>query len=479
MNTVANPESMAIVLRLLILWALPGFLLFAASAQARPVPDGFSELTKRLSPAVVNISTSQNVDIPDNIPAFPEGSPLERFNDFFGRRNNSGRISKSLGSGFVIDADGHIVTNNHVIENSDLIEVVFPNGDTYDARILGRDPSTDLALLKIEAGGDLPSVEWGDSDSASVGDWVMAIGNPFGYGGSVTAGIVSARNRQINHGAYDDFIQTDVAINRGNSGGPLFDMGGRVIGVNTAILSPTGGSVGISFSIPSDLAQSVISQLREYGETRRGTLGVNVQEVDKNLAKSYRINKPKGAIITRVLKGSPADRAGLRKGDLILKVGDQDVPNQRVLFRAIAESEIGAEVTLTIVRKGKPVKIPVTIERLEEDVTKEDLKAAKNKPGEADRAAMGISIEALTEETRRKFKIRSEIQGVRVVKVDARSQAAGKILEGDIIEEIAFKPVTNPDEFEEAINAAGVFNRPVTILVNRGGNYLFYSMYVS
>ena len=455
------------------------FAALPAQAQGRGVPDGFSELAERLSPAVVNISTAQSVEISDDVPAFPEGSPLERFNDFFGRRNNSGRIAKSLGSGFVIDKAGYIVTNNHVIEGSDVIEVVFPDGDTFEAELLGRDPSTDLALLKIDAGRDLPFVPFGDSDAAEVGDWVMAIGNPFGYGGSVAAGIISARNRNINHGAYDDFIQTDVAINRGNSGGPLFNMDGEVIGVNTAIISPTGGSVGISFSISADLAESVIGQLRQYGETRRGRLGVNVQAVDANLAESYRLDRPKGAIVTRVSDGSPADKAGLKVGDLILKVGDIDVPNQRMLYRIIAETEIDKTVNLHIVRKRKRMDIPVTIERLKEDVTKADLENKDEAEQPFDSVALGISVEALSDATRREHKIKSEIQGVRVVKVDKRSEAAGKLLEGDIIEEIAFEAIDSPESFEEAVTAAREYNRPITILVNRGGNYLFYSLNVS
>ena len=316
--------------------SLGALFLSSTSLSAQSVPDSFAKLTKQLSPSVVNISTAQNVEVTDDVPAFPKGSPLERFNDFFGgRRNNSGRISRSLGSGFVIDADGYVVTNNHVIEGSDVIEVTFPDGDTYEAELLGRDPSTDLALLKIDAGETLPFVEFGDSDTAQVGEWVIAIGNPFGYGGSVSTGIISARNRQINQGNYDDFIQTDVAINKGNSGGPLFNLEGEVIGVNTAIVSPTGGSVGISFSISSDLAESVIAQLREYGETRRGRLGVAVQEVDKGLAQSYNLDEPKGAIVTRVVEDSPAGEAGFKVGDLILEIGGEEVPNQRVLYLSL------------------------------------------------------------------------------------------------------------------------------------------------
>lgn len=452
----------------------------ASSALARGVPDGFAELNKRLSPAVVNISTSQNIEIEDEVPAFPEGSPLERFNDFFGQRNNnSGRVSKSLGSGFVIDADGHIVTNNHVIEESDLIEVTFPNGDTYDAELLGRDPSTDLALLKIDAGRDIPFVPFGDSDSIDVGEWVIAIGNPFGYGGSVAAGIVSARNRQINHGNYDDFIQTDVAINRGNSGGPLFNMDGEVIGVNTAILSPTGYSVGISFSIPADLAQSVIKQLRQYGETRRGSLGVSVQEVDRDLAKSVRLEEPTGAIVTRVVKDSPAEKAGIKVSDIILEIGGETVPDQRSLYRMVAETKIGLPTDVVILRKRKRKTMTVTMDRLKEKVTKDDLARKEKEESEADRVAMGISVEALTIDTRRKHKILTEVKGVRVVEVSTRSEAAGKILPGDIIEEVAFEPVDTPKAFEEAILKSQEEDTPITILVNRGGNYVFYSLNVS
>lgn len=460
---------------------LAAVLIFvtASTSFARGVPDGFAELTTRLSPSVVNISTSQNIKIEDEVPAFPEGSPLERFNDFFGRRNNSGRVSKSLGSGFVIDAQGHIVTNNHVIEGSDVIEVIFPNGDTYDAELLGRDPSTDLALLKIDAGKDIPFVRFGNSDVAEVGEWVIAIGNPFGYGGSVAAGIISARNRQINHGNFDDFIQTDVAINKGNSGGPLFNMQGEVIGVNTAILSPTGYSVGISFSIPADLAQSVISQLREFGETRRASLGVSVQEVSKSLAKSVRLKEPTGAIVTRVVADSPAEDAGIRVSDIILQIDGRDVPDQRALFRMIAESNIGVPTDVTVLRKRKRKTVSVTFDRLKEKVTKDDLARKEKEAEEADRVAMGISIEALTDKVRAKHKIKAEIEGVRVVKVSSRSQAAGKILPGDIIEEVEFETVDTPQAFEEAIHKIDDPDHPVTLLVNRAGNYIFYSLNVS
>ncbi len=449
--------------------ALPDF------AEARGVPDGFTDLTKRLSPAVVNISTSQNVEVSSVIPLYPEGSPLEGFNDFFSQDNNRSRVSKSLGSGFVIDPDGYIVTNNHVIEGADVIEVIFPNEETYEAKLLGRDPSTDLALLKIESDIPFPAVDFGDSNALEVGEWVMAIGNPCGYGGSVSAGIVSARNRKINHGNYDDFIQTDVAINRGNSGGPLFNMDGDVVGVNTAILSPSGGSVGISFSIPADLAISVVDQLRDYGETRRASIGIRVQNVDRNLAKSYKLDKAKGAVITRVEKDSPASKGGLKVGDLILKVGDRDVPSDRALFRIIAETEIGEAVDITVIRKRREKVISVTPKRLKEKVTKDNLLGDKPDPDMANLDVMGITIEALSDAVRKEHKIKSEVKGVRVVSVNSSSPAAGKLSIGDIIEQVSFEDVTTPKEFEEAVSAAEDGDETVTFLVNQNGNYVFYS----
>lgn len=465
-----------------ILKTLALSVTLAGSAMALPmisyakgVPEGFIELTKRLSPAVVNISTAQNIEVSDVVPLYPEGSPLEGFNDFFNQDNNSGRVSKSLGSGFVIDAAGYIVTNNHVIEDADVIEVIFPNSETYEAELLGRDPSTDLALLKITRSEPFPYVDFGDSNALEVGEWVMAIGNPFGYGGSVSAGIVSARNRTINHGNYDDFIQSDVAINRGNSGGPLFNMAGDVVGVNTAILSPTGGSVGISFSIPSDLADSVIRQLRAHGETRRASIGIRVQEVDRVLAKSLDLDEPKGAIVTNVVDDKPADKGGLRVGDLILKVGGQEVPSNRALFRIIAETEIGKAVNITVLRKGSEKVISVTPERLKEKVTKENLNGDTPDPEMSDTDVAGISIEALSDEVRRTHKVKSETDGVRVLAVSSSSPAAGKLQEGDIIEQVNFEDVTTPKEFEDAMTTATDNEQSITLLVNRRGNYVFYS----
>ena len=447
-------------------------------SEARGTPDGFVELAKRLSPSVVNISTAQTIEIDTSeAKPFDEGSPLERFNDFFGRRNDrDGRVSKSLGSGFVIDDAGHIVTNNHVIEDADLIEVSFPNGDTYEAELIGRDPATDIAVLKIESRGDIPAVPWGDSDSAEVGEWVIAIGNPFGYSGSVAAGIISARNRNISSGSYDDFIQTDVAINKGNSGGPLFNMDGEVIGVNTAILSPTGGSVGISFSVPAELTQSIVAQLIEYGETRRGYLGVRPQTVDNAIARSYGLDKAQGALVKSVVADSPADKGGLQRGDLILSIGGKPLEASRLLSRRVAEAEIDKPVKIEILRKKKRKTLTITIERLEEQVTDEEKVRREVAAGNAERSVAGISVEALSEDVRDRNRIDDDTKGVRVVKVGKRAPASGKILKGDIIEEVGFERIATPEEFEEAMTEAAKQDEPVTLLINRGGNYIFYAL---
>lgn len=449
------------------------------AAQARPVPDNFVELTKRLSPAVVNISTAQTVEFADqDVPAFEEGSPLERFNDFFGnnRPGRDGRVSKSLGSGFVIDAKGYIVTNNHVIEDADLIEVTFPNGDTFEATLVGRDPATDIAVLKIESREAFPFVTFGISEDSEVGEWVIAIGNPLGYSGSVTAGIISARNRNISAGNYDDFIQTDVAINQGNSGGPLFNMDGDVIGVNTAIISPTGYSIGLSFSVPSDLAKTVSTQLIEFGETRRGTLGVRAQKVTVDIARSYGLDRATGAVITQIVEGAPAAKAGLKRGDLILKIGDREIEDMRVLYRAVAEAAIDTDVTIEYVRKRRRRTATVRIERLSEDLTDAEKLQLDVEAGNAERSIGGLSVEALTEDVRRTNRIKPDVTGVRVVSIDKRSRASGKILKGDIIEEVAFETIKSPAEFEAAMATALATNEPVNLLINRGGNYIFFAL---
>lgn len=463
-----------------VCFALLFFFLTATAsvAQMRAAPDGFVELTQRLSPSVVNISTAQTVEFAEaEVPAFPEGSPLERFNDFFGNRpGRDGRVSKSLGSGFVIDAAGHIVTNNHVIEGADLIEVTFPNGDTFEADLVGRDPATDIAVLKIEAGDPLPFVPFGNSDAAEVGEWVIAIGNPLGYSNSVTAGIISARNRDISAGNYDDFIQTDVAINQGNSGGPLFNMNGEVIGVNTAIISPTGYSIGLSFSVPSDLAENVASQLIEFGETRRGYLGIRTQKVTPDIARAYGLDEARGALVRSVVEDGPADRAGLERGDLITKIGNREVADSRTLFRIVAEAPTDRDTRVEYIRRKRVQTASVRFDPLEETLDDDEKLQREIDAGNAERTVGGLSVEALSEDVRRSNRITSDVKGVRVIAVERRSRASGKILKGDIIEEVAFEAVATPAEFEEAMTKALEAGEPVTLLINRGGNYIIYAL---
>lgn len=310
----------------------------------------------------MNIATAQRVGAADGLPVFPPGSPLERFNDMLGE---GPRMARSLGSGFIIDGEGLVITNNHVIEEADAVEVVLQDGRVLPAEVIGRDPATDLAVLRVDAGEVLPHVEFGDSDAARVGDWVVAIGNPFGLGGSLTVGVISARGRDIG-GQYDDYLQSDVSINRGNSGGPLFNLDGDVIGVNTAIFSPTGASVGISFSVPSAVAQPVIAQLIEYGETRRGWLGVNVQPVTPDMARAMGLSSARGAVVTRIDPEGPAASSGLQPGDVILAIAGRAVADDRRLTRIVAETEPGARVRLEVFRRGESLTLDVEIARLRE-----------------------------------------------------------------------------------------------------------------
>ncbi len=440
---------------------------------AREVPQDFVSLVERLGPAVVNISTAQTIEI-DAKSQFKKGSPLEKFNDFFGG-GEANRIARALGSGFVIDKDGYIVTNNHVIEGADEIEVAFPNGESYEAKLIGRDSATDLALLKIKAGKELPFVSFAGPDSAKVGEWVIAIGNPLGYSSSVAAGIVSARHRQMSMTSYDDFIQTDVAINKGNSGGPLFNMRGEVVGVNTAIVSPTGFSVGLSFSIPSDLAASVVRQLRENGEVRRGFLGVHVQKVSPGIAKSYKLDKPYGALIRTVTKDSPAGKAGLKRGDLITALGGQPLKNAAQLARIIAEAKIDAPLEVEFIRKKKKKKVTVTIERLKTDKKDKEKNKSQNPLATGNRV-MGISVEPIDDKLRAKLRLEEDVQGVRVADVNVRSPASGKLRKGDILIEINQEPIEGMADFMDKMRAAQKTGDPILVLLLRGGSPVFYSL---
>ena len=464
-----------------VVLALPGL------AQAHGGAPDFADLADELVPSVVNISTSQETQA-GGAPNMPPNSPFERFfRDYFERRgeqpqNRPTPRPNSLGSGFVVDEDGYIVTNNHVIAEASEITVTFSDGESLPAEIIGRDPKTDIALLKVDPPEPLSAVSWGDSDTARVGNWAVAIGNPFGLGNTVTAGIVSARARDINAGPFDDFIQTDASINRGNSGGPLFNLDGLVIGINTAIYSPSGGSVGIGFSVPSNLARNVVLQLREFGETRRGWLGVRIQTVTDDLAESLGLDGASGALVASVADDSPAASAGVEPGDVILVFDGKTVETMRRLPRIVAETEIGKEVDVVLWRSGEEVQAKVTVGRLDEG----ELRAAALTPPEPEPEpndvrevpALGLTLSALTDEVREEFEIDPEATGVMVVAVDGASAAAEKGLQpGDIIIEVGQEEVANPADVESKIEAHREQNKnTVLLLLDRKGDLQFIAV---
>jgi len=458
---VAFKATMLLVL-LAAIW-----LAGAKLALAQQGPASVADLADKLSPAVVNISTSQKVSPSEGVPMpqVPEGTPFrEFFEEFFKRQQegqnqqNTPRNANSLGSGFVIDPSGIVITNNHVIDGADEIEVIFNDGTRLKAELKGTDSKTDLAVLQIKSDKPLPYVELGASADLRVGDWVMAIGNPFGLGGTVTLGIVSAMNRNINAGPYDDFIQTDAAINRGNSGGPLFDMNGKVVGVNTAIISPTGGSIGIGFSVPSDTARNVIDQLIKFGETRRGWLGVRIQNVTDDLVESLGLSEAKGALVADVTATSPAEAAGIEAGDVIVSVDGKEMKDSRDLSRAVGNLPPDTEVTVGILRKGNPMSISVTLGRLETGeklAEAQEQKATEAASGAAEIGVLGLKVEELTDELRAKFKVPEKVTGVIVSEVAADGPAADKELRpGDVIAEVGDVKAASPAEVAKAVEAA-------------------------
>ncbi|MGE0210574.1 MAG: DegQ family serine endoprotease [Parvibaculaceae bacterium] len=425
-------------------------------------PDSVADLAERLSPAVVNISTSQKVQpgrdaVP--VPELPPGSPFrEFFEEFFNRQQRGGqqqapqRVS-SLGSGFVIDPSGIIVTNNHVIDQADEVEVNFSDGTKLKAEVKGRDLKTDLAVLVVKPSKPLHAVKFGDSNALRVGDWVMAIGNPFGLGGSVSLGIVSARNRNINAGPYDDFIQTDAAINRGNSGGPLFNMNGEVVGINTAIISPSGGSIGIGFAIPTAIAQAVVEQLVQFGETRRGWLGVRIQDVTDDIAQSLSLPDSKGALVADVTATGPAEKAGIKPGDVIVEFDGKPVSEVRDLPRAVAETPVGKKVKVQVIRKGKPEFVEVELGRLEDGEKLAEAKSDQTPAGAQQASVLGMTLGPITDPLREQYKIKPEVKGTVVTAVEPNSPAAEKRIEpGDVITEAGEKEVTGPGDVEKRVS---------------------------
>ncbi len=442
------------------------------SAQPRMQgPASVADLAEGLLDAVVNISTAQNVRAAGRgLPpmAAPDGSPLQEFfDDLLDEGDRASRQNRSLGSGFVVDPAGLIVTNNHVIDGADEITVNFADGSALEASVVGVDPKTDIAVLRVEPDEPLAAVEFGDSQAVRIGDWVMAIGNPFGLGGSVSVGIVSARGRRIADGPYEDFIQTDAAINRGNSGGPLFDMYGRVIGINTAIISPTGGSIGIGFSIPALLAENVVSQLSEFGETRRGWLGIRLQTVSEDIAEGLGFEGTQGALVTGIIPDGPSDTGTIEIGDVIVGFDGREVASSRDLPRIVAETPVGKTVTVRLLRKAsleapmEEIAVEVTLGRLEDGEALMEAEQAGEDGGSAedeatdegaDRSTLGLRLRALDEAAREEFGIAETVEGLLIVEIDPRSPALEAELEpGQVVVEVGQERVADAEAFTERL----------------------------
>jgi serine protease Do len=443
----------------------------ASGAHARGAPESFADLADQLLPTVVNISTTQTIE--DG----PSQDLEELFRDFLERRGEEPpqrRRASSLGSGFIIDAQGYIVTNHHVIEGAEEITVRLHDDRTLKAELIGSDQETDLALLKVESSEPLPAATWGESEKARIGDWVMAIGNPFGLGGTVTVGIISAQQRDINAGRYDDFIQTDAAINKGNSGGPMFDLDGRVIGVNTAIFSPSGLSVGIGFAIPSQLARNVISQVKKFGEVRRGWLGVRIQTVNEELAEGLQLDRPHGALVASVTEDGPAAAAGIQQGDVILRFDGREVSEMRKLPRMVAETPIGGAVEVVVWRKGREEIFSVTLGELDlEQVAAVEPELAVPDPDELEIPALGLEVETVSTLLREQFQLEESAEGVLITQVDPEGNGAEKgLTPGDLIVEVDQEAVSSPIDVAERIEKAQEGGRRVvTLLVSRQGEH--------
>jgi serine protease Do len=498
--------------------ALP---LLAGTAQARG-PEKIADVAENVIEAVVNISTSQTLDASSSrnrnerggserggnerggggggeaTPQVPPGSPFEDFfEEFFKNRRGPGqqgennqrgqntpRRVNSLGSGFVIDESGIVVTNNHVISEADEVTVVFTDGSRLKAEVLGRDQKTDLAVLRVKPTKPLKAVKFGDSDKVRLGEWVIAIGNPFSLGGSVTAGIVSARNRDINSGPYDNYIQTDAAINRGNSGGPLFNLDGDVIGVNTAIISPSGGSIGIGFAVPAKTVIGVVDQLRQFGETRRGWLGVRIQQVTDDIAESLGLKGTRGALIAGVDERGPAKPAGIEPGDVVIKFDGKDIKEMRDLPRTVADTPVGKDVEVVIIRKGKEEKKTVKLGRLEDGEKPQPASAKTTTPQDKEKTVvkktLGLDLANLSEDLRKKYKIKESVKGgVVITAVDQGSNASEKRLSaGDVIVEIAQEAVANADDLQKKVDKLKKDGRKTALLLvaNAEGELRFVAL---
>lgn len=475
-----------------------GMLVWSGVGFADSLPGSFADLAENVSPAVVNITASRTASEPqERQPGFrgpmpfPEGSPLDeffrQFEDRFGdmfrgpspQQERRGPRS-GVGSGFIVDAEGYVVTNNHVIDGADDIRIRLSDGRDLPAELVGTDPQTDVALLRVETEEALPTVGWGDSDAVRVGDWVLAVGNPFGLGGTVTAGIVSARGRDIQAGPYDDFIQTDAAINRGNSGGPMFNLEGEVIGINTAIFSPSGGSIGIGFAIPSNLARDVVEQLRDGGQVERGWLGVRIQEVTPELAEGLGLDEPLGALVASVQPDSPAAQAGLRARDVITTFDGREVERMRDLPRLVASVRAGSTVEVELWRDGERQSLEVTIDRQTPERMAALAGQSDSQPEVAEQPSerLGARLSSLGERERERFGIEGDRVGVVIAELDPAGRGASQGLQvGDVIEEVDGAPVTEPGEVDGRLAEAQEQGRKaVVLLLNRGGDSLFFGL---
>ena len=475
-----HDPALPTLIRWLALITLLAALLAAGTAFARPAPDSFADLAEKLLPGVVNVSSTQKAEktgADDELDQF--------FKEFFDKQSKPSqqRRAMSLGSGFIIDPAGYIVTNNHVVADAEAIKIRLHDDTELDAKVVGRDEKTDLALLKVESKTPLTALKWGDSDQTRIGDWVLAIGNPFGLGGSVTAGILSARQRDINAGPYDDFLQTDASINKGNSGGPLFNVDGEVIGIDTAIFSPSGGSVGIGFAIPSNLARNVIDQLKGFGHARRGWLGVRIQSVTDELAEGLHLKGSKGALIANVTEGGPAAKAGIEQGDVVIRFDGKVVDEMRKLPRMVAETPIDKQVEVVVWRKGKEVTVKVTLGELDETetaaattTTEQPKPAPKPKTGKVE--LLGMTLSEITPALRKQYELADDIAGVVVAEVKGDGIAAEKgLTAGDLIVEVDQKAVAKPEDVEKQVKEAKASGyRVVTLLVFRQGDYRWVAL---
>ena len=465
-----------------------------ASAASLP-PETFADLAAKVTPAVVNISSTQHISGGDmagqgdqgdqGMPFdFPPGSPFGQFfKQFRDHKLQRGEDVKALGSGFIVDPAGYIVTNNHVIDHASDIHVTLSDGKDLTAKLIGTDTKTDLALLKVDYAKPLPFVSFGDSDASRVGDWVLAVGNPFGLGGTVTTGIISARGRDLHDGPFDDFLQIDASINKGNSGGPTFNLAGDVIGVNTAIASPNGGSVGIGFAIPSNLAKQVVADLRKNGRVERGWIGVGIQTVTPEIASSLGLGDPTGSLVASVQPKGPAAAGGIQQGDVILSFDGQTVHETRELPRIVAETPAGKTVNVDVWRDGARKTISLTVAQMkdEKQVASADGNSGSDQsPAGVANQVLGVQLATLTSDMRQQLGLADDVKGVVVTDVDQQGAAAQQGLrQGDVIEEVGRKPVVNPAEVDQIVQHAVESKKPaVLLLVNRQGNEVFLAVKV-